>query len=57
MIAAKIARANASFTARLARHAALIAQAHGEMQLRRQRRDDARWRLPRLLWPLFTKGR
>lgn len=57
MIEAKIARANAAFTARLARRARLIAQAHGEMQVRSLHRDTARWRMPRLLWPLFTKGR
>ena len=35
--------------ARMARRAHVLALAHGET---RRRRDAARWREPRLLWPL-----
>jgi hypothetical protein len=30
-----------------------LAAAHAEARLRKRRTDPARWRLPRLLWPLI----
>jgi hypothetical protein len=41
--------------ARLARHAATLAEAHAETALRRS--DPRRWRTPSLLWPLFSRNR
>ena len=41
--------------ARLARRAAKLAEAHAETALRKS--DPRRWRLPRLLWPLFSRNR
>jgi hypothetical protein len=38
--------------ARLARRAAMLAEAHAETV---RRTDPLRWRLPRLLWPLFAQ--
>ena len=43
----------ARFAARLAAEAGRIARARAEAQLRGERR----WRLARLLWPLFAKER
>ena len=37
--------------------AAMLAEALAETKLRARRADPLRWRMPRLLWPLFTKGR
>jgi hypothetical protein len=43
--------------ARLAQRAAVVAEARAESALRARRRDPLRWRMPRLLWPLFTRKR
>lgn len=43
--------------ARLARRAAMLAEAHAETALRARRADPLRWRLSRLLWPLFARNR
>ncbi len=53
MIAAK-PPAPADFAARLAERARRVAEAYVEH--RRRAPDPARWRDPRLLWPLATKG-
>jgi len=41
--------------ARLAQRAAALAEASAESTLRARRADPLRWRLPRLLWPLFGR--
>jgi hypothetical protein len=41
--------------ARLARRAATLAEAHAEVALRKP--DPLRWRMPQLLWPLFSRNR
>jgi hypothetical protein len=56
VIEAEIEPEPAGFTARLTGRADLLAKAHGENALRARRRDPWRWRLPRLLWPLFTRN-
>ncbi|KPL68933.1 hypothetical protein SZ64_12985 [Erythrobacter sp. SG61-1L] len=45
-----------TLTAKLTAKAARIAAAAAENGLRARRADPLRWRLPRLLWPLITKG-
>jgi hypothetical protein len=55
VIEAKISPERAGFAARLARQAETLAAAQGENALRARRRDPWRWRLSRLLWPLFAK--
>jgi len=47
--------ARASFAARLANRARLLAEAEAETRLRSQRADSSRWRNARLLWPLFSR--
>lgn len=54
MIEAQTRPAHTSFVARLTARAVAIARARAEL---RRSSDPARWRSPRLLWPLFTKGR
>ncbi|WP_324740597.1 hypothetical protein U8326_12235 [Tsuneonella sp. CC-YZS046] len=56
MIAARLRSGGSAFAAGLARKAALLAQAHAEQRLLARRADPLRWRMARLLWPLFTKG-
>ena len=46
----------AAFVQQLVRQAERLARAHGETTLRARRADPRRWRLARLLWPLFSKG-
>lgn len=41
--------------ARLTRRAATLAAAHGELIVRRRRSDPLRWRVARLIWPLFGR--
>jgi len=55
MIEAEAKPERAGFAARLARRAETLARAHGENAARARRRDPWRWRLTRLLWPLFTR--
>jgi len=57
LIEAKAAPDGRGLAARLAARASAIALAAAESRLRATRDDPARWRLPRLLWPQFTKGR
>ena len=47
----------ARFAARLAEQARRLAEARAEAAVRRHRGDARRWRLARLLWPLFPKER
>jgi hypothetical protein len=54
MIEAEVRPARAPFVARLAAKAAALAEARAELH---RRADPARWRDPRLLWPLFIRGR
>jgi hypothetical protein len=56
VIEAKIEPVGTSFAARLVGRAAALATAQAENAVRARRRDPWRWRLPRLLWPLFAKG-
>ncbi len=53
MIVAKPRNA-ATLAARLAKRARIIVAAHAENTLRARRRDPARWRDPRLIWPGST---
>lgn len=55
MIAART-RDAAGFAARIAARARRLAEARREHLLREKRADPLRWRMPRLLWPLFTTG-
>lgn len=55
MIEAKVGPPLAAFAARMARKAALLAESRGETAIRARRRDPARWRSARLLWPLFAR--
>ncbi len=55
MIELRRSPANPALTDRLVARAAHLAQAR--LEARRRRRDPLRWRLPRLLWPLFVKER
>ena len=50
MIRALVRPDTAAFTARLAAKARALAEARAE---ERRRTDPARWRTPRLLWPLL----
>lgn len=54
MIEGKVHPDRQPFVARLAAKAAALAEARAEI---RRRADPWRWRTPRLLWPLFAKGR
>ncbi len=54
MIRAQLSARN--LAARLAAKAAILASSAAENRLRARRTDPMRWRLPRLIWPLFTKG-
>lgn len=45
-----------TLVSRLAAKAATLATAAAENRLRARRADPLRWRLPRLLWPLLSKG-
>ncbi|GAA0269943.1 hypothetical protein GCM10009127_07450 [Alteraurantiacibacter aestuarii] len=56
MIAARITDTS-GFAKALVEKATALARAHAQNQLRASRADPARWRNPRLLWPLFTKDR
>jgi len=53
MILARLA--SAGFAARLAARAGKLAAAQAETRHRARRGDARRWRLARLLWPLYTK--
>lgn len=57
MIAAKQVGSGARFAARLADKARQLAEAKAEERVRARRGEARRWRLARLLWPVFTKGR
>ena len=57
MIDAKVEPAAKPLAAALAAKAALLAQAYGESLVRARANDPTRWRLARLVWPLFAKGR
>lgn len=46
----------ATIARRLADRAVALASAQAEEDARQARDDPSRWRDPRLLWPLFTKG-
>ncbi len=54
MIEAKT-NVRASFAARLANRARLVAVASAESNVRRRRADGSRWRNASLLWPLFSR--
>ncbi len=45
----------ASFAARMARRARVLAEAGAQSRLGTRRGDPARWRNARLLWPLFSR--
>ena len=47
----------ARFVARLAAQARRLGEARAEARVRARRGDARRWRLARLLWPLFAKER
>jgi hypothetical protein len=51
MITARVDAAR--MVARLTARAGRLAAAHAEARLRHRRGDVRRWRLARLLWPLF----
>jgi hypothetical protein len=55
VIEAKVEPGPAGFVARLTGRAETLARAQGENAARARRNDPWRWRLPRLLWPLFAK--
>lgn len=57
MIDAKVEPASKEFAVALAAKAALLVQAYGENLIRARASDPTRWRLARLVWPLFAKGR
>jgi len=57
VIDAKVEPAAKGFAAALAAKAAVLAQAYGENLIRARAGDPTRWRLARLVWPLFAKGR
>ncbi|WP_336987480.1 hypothetical protein [Altererythrobacter aquiaggeris] len=56
MIRASVKRSGQSFAAGLETKAKAIALATAEIRLRKQNGLASYWRIPRLLWPLFTKG-
>lgn len=53
MIEAKIG--STQLVERLTRKARVLAEAHGESQRLKARNSPAKWRDPRLLWPLGNK--
>lgn len=55
MIEVRLARF-AAIARRLADKAERLAAARAEDNARQAAGDPSRWRDPRLLWPLFTKG-
>jgi len=57
MIVLRSASDERGLVARLATRAEALGRAHAEARLRRRRGDPLRWRLPGLLWPLFTRER
>ena len=57
MIRAQAHPAAAAFVERLAAKARTVAEARAENARRESRHDDARWRAPGLLWPLFGEER
>jgi len=56
VIRARVRPESSGFAARLTAKARMLAEARGENAVRARRNDPHRWRLPRLLWPIFTKG-
>lgn len=54
MIRARPSQSPRAFVQGLARKAARLAQARAESRLLARREDSRRWRMARLLWPLFT---
>lgn len=54
MIRARSALSPRAFAHGLARKAARLAEARAEDRLLAQRADPRRWRMARLLWPLFA---
>lgn len=54
MIRAHSALSAQAFAQGLARQAARLAEARAEDRLLSRRTDPRRWRMARLLWPLFT---
>lgn len=54
MIRARSALSPQAFAQALTRQAARLAEARAEDRLLSRRTDPRRWRMARLLWPLFT---
>lgn len=54
MIRARAAISPGAFAQSLARKAVRLAEARTETRLLARRTDPRRWRMARLLWPLFT---
>ncbi|MCL4672527.1 MAG: hypothetical protein KJZ64_06240 [Sphingomonadaceae bacterium] len=54
MIRARTALSPHAFAQGLARKAARLAEARAANRLLARREDPRRWRMARLLWPLFT---
>ena len=54
LLRAEASPSRSAFAARLAAKARRLALAHAENRLRARRKDGARWRQARLLWPLFA---
>lgn len=54
MIRARTGLSPRAFAQSLARKAAQLAEARAETRLLTRRTDPRRWRMARLLWPLFT---
>ena len=54
MIRARTGLSPRAFARSLARKAAQLAEARAENRLLTRRTDPRRWRMARLLWPLFT---
>ncbi|WP_324262152.1 hypothetical protein U4960_03105 [Altererythrobacter sp. H2] len=54
MIRARSTLSPSAFAQRLARKAARLAEARAGASLLARREDPRRWRMARLLWPLFT---
>lgn len=54
MIRARTALSPRAFAQGLARKAAQLAEARAATRLLARREDPRRWRMARLLWPLFT---
>lgn len=55
MIAARTALSPRALAGSLARKAARLAEAHAAEQVLARRDAPRRWRMARLLWPLFGK--